>query len=60
MEGLAFAAVGAAGGAALFVSCGGAGLAFAGTAYPVLLGGFILTGAAAGLAVYGATKTVLG
>jgi hypothetical protein len=60
MEGLAFAAIGAAGGAALFVSCGGAGLAFAGTAYPILLGGFVLTGAAAGLAVYGAKKTVLG
>jgi len=59
-EAATYVTLGAAVGVVAYHSVGGAGLAIGGTAYGIGLVAFAGTGAVAGLAVYGAKKSVLG
>lgn len=59
-EAATFATVGAVTGGAIYHQTGAAGLAIAGGAYPVGLAAFVSTGAVAGLAAFGAKKSVFG
>ncbi len=59
-EAATFAAIGAVVGGVVYHQIGGAGLAIAGTAYPVGLVAFMGTGAVTGLAVYGVKRSVFG
>jgi hypothetical protein len=58
MEAVTYVTVGAIAGVVTFHVIGGAGLAIGGTAYPIGVGSFAVLGATAGLAVYGAKKSV--